>query len=60
MFAALARALAGLSLALRQPLESFCELETAHGDALVTRTGHYYLCTVIMTLSKCRDKRAPA
>jgi intracellular multiplication protein IcmB len=37
----LARAFAGLSLALKQPLTAFCELETAHGDALVTRRGDY-------------------
>ena len=35
MLTSLARSLASLSLALKQPLQSFCELETAHGDALV-------------------------
>ena len=33
--------LAGLSLALKQPLESYCDIETSHGDALVTKSGHY-------------------
>ena len=38
---ALARALASVSLALKQPLQSFCTLETAHGDSFVTKSGHY-------------------
>ncbi len=41
MLGAIANALAGLSLSLRQPLWSFCDLETAHGDALVTKHGDY-------------------
>jgi intracellular multiplication protein IcmB len=41
LFEMIARALASLSLALKQPLESFCDLETAHGDALVTKHGDY-------------------
>lgn len=38
---AITRGLAGLSLVLRQPLPAFCEIETAHGDALVTRQCDY-------------------
>lgn len=41
MFSALARFFAGLSLMLKQPLPAYCELETAHGDALVTKRGDY-------------------
>ena len=41
MLSALAGMLASISLALRQPLQSFCTLETAHGDAFVTKSGHY-------------------
>src|SRR4051812_19913338 len=41
MIAAISRALAGLSLALKQPLPAFCDLETSHDDALVTRQGDY-------------------
>lgn len=41
MFSAIANGLASLSLALKQPLPSFCELETSHGDALVTKGGDY-------------------
>ena len=41
MLSALARALANLSLLLKQPLTSFCDLETSHGDALVTKSGDY-------------------
>ena len=41
MLSALANGLAGLSLALKQPLQAFCNLETAHNDALVTKHGHY-------------------
>jgi hypothetical protein len=40
MFSFLARGFASLSLALKQPLTAFCELETAHDDALITKTGH--------------------
>ena len=32
---------AGLSLALKQPLKSYCDIDTAHGDALVTKSGNY-------------------
>lgn len=41
MLTALAKALAGLSLSLRQPLWSFCDVETSHGDALVTKRADY-------------------
>ncbi|MGL1558188.1 hypothetical protein ACSTIJ_23540, partial [Vibrio parahaemolyticus] len=41
MLASLARTLANFSLALKQPLTSFCDLETAHGDALVSKSGDY-------------------
>lgn len=41
MFSAIARAFAGLSLSLKQPLTAFCDIETAHGDALVTKSGDY-------------------
>ncbi len=37
----IASALAGLSLMLKQPLPSFCDIETAHGGALVTKHGDY-------------------
>ena len=37
----LSRLLAGLSLTLRQPLYSFCDVETTHGDALVTKHSDY-------------------
>ena len=33
--------LAGLSLLLRQPLESFCDLETTHDDAFITKRSDY-------------------
>lgn len=33
--------LASVSLLLRQPLESFCDVETTHGDRLVTKRGDY-------------------
>jgi intracellular multiplication protein IcmB len=41
VFSFLARGFASLSLALKQPLAAFCEIETAHGDALITKTGDY-------------------
>ena len=41
MIGFLANAFASLSLMLKQPLAAYCEIETAHGDALVTRSGHY-------------------
>jgi len=37
--------LAGLSLALKQPLAGYCDVETTHGDALVTKQGDY--CTFV-------------
>lgn len=41
MLSTIANGLASLSLALKQPLPSFCELETTHGDAFVTKGGNY-------------------
>ena len=37
MIGTFAKMLAGLSLALLQPLYSFCDVETTHGDTLVTK-----------------------
>jgi intracellular multiplication protein IcmB len=37
----LAKGLASLSLAFRQPLSAFCDVETAHGNALITKHGDY-------------------
>ena len=37
--------LASLSLALKQPLAGYCDIETTHGDALVTKHGDY--CTFV-------------
>jgi intracellular multiplication protein IcmB len=37
----IAKLLAGLSLTLRQPLYSYCDVETTHGDALVTKYSDY-------------------
>jgi intracellular multiplication protein IcmB len=37
--------LASLSLALKQPLAGYCDVETTHGDALVTKQGDY--CTFV-------------
>jgi intracellular multiplication protein IcmB len=37
--------LASLSLALKQPLPGCCDIETTHGDALVTKHGDY--CTFV-------------
>ena len=41
MSAWLSKALSGFSLFLRQPLWSFCDVETSHGDALVTKRVDY-------------------
>jgi intracellular multiplication protein IcmB len=41
MIRALGKMLASLSLALRQPLYAFCDIETTHGDALVTKHSDY-------------------
>ena len=43
MFSAIASFLASLSLSLKQPLTAYCDLETTHDDALITKGGHY--CT---------------
>jgi intracellular multiplication protein IcmB len=57
MFTSLARALAGFSLALKQPLQSFCELETAHGDALVTKAGHYVTLIRVDGMQKMGERK---
>ena len=41
MIGTLSKMLAALSLMLRQPLYSYCDVETTHGDALVTKHGDY-------------------
>ncbi len=41
MFTALASALASVSLALKQPLTAYCDIETSHDDALITKSGNY-------------------
>ncbi len=41
MISTFAKMLAGLSLTLRQPLYSYCDVETTHGDALVTKHSDY-------------------
>ena len=43
MFSAIASFLASVSLSLKQPLTAYCDLETTHDDALITKGGHY--CT---------------
>ena len=57
MLAALARSLASLSLSLKQPLQSFCELETAHGDALVTKAGHYVSWIQVDGMQKMGERK---
>lgn len=37
----IARGLAAMSMMLKQPLASFCDIETSHDDALVTKHGDY-------------------
>lgn len=41
MLNSISRMLAGISLALKQPLAGYCDVETSHGDALVTKQGDY-------------------
>src|ERR1700733_2006414 len=41
MTGSFAKLLATLSLTLRQPLYSYCDVETTHGDALVTKHSDY-------------------
>ncbi|HTV32450.1 MAG TPA: ATP-binding protein [Methylocella sp.] len=41
MFNLIARGLASVSLLLKQPLASYCDVETVHGEALVTKQGEY-------------------
>jgi intracellular multiplication protein IcmB len=41
MISFMEKGLASLSLLLKQALPSYCDLETSHGDAFVTKTGHY-------------------
>ena len=45
MLSAVSSLLASLSLALKQPLAGYCDVETTHGDALVTKQEDY--CTFI-------------
>jgi intracellular multiplication protein IcmB len=41
MFGLIARGFANLSLMLRQPIATFCDLDTTDGDAVLTRHGEY-------------------
>ena len=57
MLTSLARSLASFSLALKQPLQSFCELETAHGDALVSKAGHYVSLIRVDGMQKMGERK---
>ena len=57
MFSGLARSLASLSLVLKQPLQSFCELETAHSDALITKSGHYVTWLRVDGMQKMAERK---
>jgi len=48
----IAKALASLSLALRQPIQSFCDLDTADGPALISRRGEYVTFVRILGLRR--------
>lgn len=54
MIGAISRLLAGLSLTLKQPIGTFCDVETTHGDALVTKHSDYLSghCHVVWGPSK--------
>src|ERR1700729_3538662 len=45
MLSVVSSLLASLSPALKQPLAGYCDVETTHGDALVTKQGDY--CTFV-------------
>ena len=57
MLAVLARALANLSLLLKQPLTSFCDIETSHGDALVTKSGDYVSWLRVDGMQRMAERR---
>ena len=57
MLTSLARSLASFSLALKQPLQSFCELETAHSDALVSKAGHYVSLIRVDGMQKMGERK---
>jgi intracellular multiplication protein IcmB len=57
MFSFLARGFAGLSLALKQPLTAFCDLETAHGDALITKHGYYLSWIRVDGMQRMAERR---
>ena len=42
MLSVVSSLLASLSLALKQPLAGYCDVETTHGDALITKQGDYF------------------
>ncbi|AOX18419.1 secretion protein [Kozakia baliensis] len=49
--------LAWLSLALHQPLHAFCDIETTHGDRLVTKRGDYISALRINGLRRMCTRR---
>ena len=57
MFSALANGLASLSLALKQPLAAFCDLETSHRDALVTKGGNYLTWVAIGGMQRMAERQ---
>ena len=57
VFGAIARGLAALSLSLRQPLETFCDLETTHGDAFITKAGHYLSWVRVDGMQRLAERR---
>ena len=57
VFSFLARGFASLSLTLKQPLSAFCDLETAHGDALITKRGDYLSWIRVDGMQRMAERR---
>ena len=54
------RWLAALALSLRQPIASFCELETADGAALVSDRGDYRTDVRVLGMRRMQTEASPS
>ena len=57
MLKSLATGLANFSLMFRQPLGSFCDIETAHNDALIDKRGNYLTWVRIDGMQRMAERR---
>jgi len=57
MLSFISNGLAGLSLLLKQALPAYCDLETSHRDAFVTKSGNYVTCLRVDGMQRMAERK---